>query len=113
MRVFGVNEFAARFVNAAAAMLGVFASYFFGLRSFDPRRALLAAVILATSALYAVMAQVLTTDMLLTALTTFALFAFFRHWRAGGAWCWLFYVPLGPALLTIRPVAPAIPTFTA
>jgi 4-amino-4-deoxy-L-arabinose transferase-like glycosyltransferase len=113
MRVFGVNEFAARFFNAAAAMLGIFATYFFVLRAFDPRRALLAAVILATSALYAVMAQVLTTDMLLTALTTVALFAFFRHWRDGGAWCWLFYVAMGLAVLTKGPVGAAIPILIA
>jgi 4-amino-4-deoxy-L-arabinose transferase-like glycosyltransferase len=113
MWVFGVNEFAARFLNAAAAMLGAVATYFFVLRTFDPRRALLATAVLATSALYAVMAQVLTTDMLLTALTAVALFAFFLHWRDGGAWCWVFYVAMGLAVLTKGPVGVAIPILIA
>jgi 4-amino-4-deoxy-L-arabinose transferase-like glycosyltransferase len=109
MWLFGVNEFAARFVNAAAALGGVLATYCFTLRAFDYRRAILAAVVLATSALYAEMAQVLTTDMLLTATLTVALFAFFLHWRDGGAWCWLFYSAMGLAMLTKGPVGAVIP----
>ena len=47
---------------------------------FDRRRAQLAALILATSVLYAVMAQVVTTDLLLTAALATALFAGFLQW---------------------------------
>jgi 4-amino-4-deoxy-L-arabinose transferase-like glycosyltransferase len=113
MSLMGVNEFAARFVNAFAALFGVVATIFFAAQTFDARRAILAGGVLTSSAIYALMAQVLTTDMLLTALTTTALFAFFLHWRNGGRWCWLFYVAMGFAALTKGPVGVAIPLFVA
>ncbi len=111
MGLMGVNEFAARFVNAFAALFGVAATCFFAARTFDARRAIVAGAVLTTSAIYALMAQVLTTDMLLTALMTVALYAFFLHWRDGGRWCWLAYVAMGLAALTKGPVGVAIPLF--
>ncbi|MGH7842671.1 MAG: ArnT family glycosyltransferase, partial [Candidatus Binataceae bacterium] len=109
MRLFGVNEFAARCVNAAAACVGVAAVYLFARRVADSRHAVWSAIILSTSALYALMAQVLTTDMLLTATTTVALFTFFLHWREGGGWCWVMYVAIALAILTKGPIGLAIP----
>lgn len=109
MWLFGVNEFAARFPDAIAAIVGVLAVYCFTLRAFDYRRAILAAAVLATSALYALMAQVLTTDMLLTAAITVATLAAFLHWREGGRWCWLSYVAMGLATLTKGPVGVVLP----
>jgi 4-amino-4-deoxy-L-arabinose transferase-like glycosyltransferase len=113
MKLLGVNEFAARLVNACAALVGVLVTYLFALRSFDHQRALLAGAVLATSALYAVMAQVLTTDMLLTATITIAMFAFFQQWRDGGRWWWLCYFAMGLAALTKGPVGAALPLITA
>ena len=109
MRLLGVNEFAARFANALAAFAGVALTCAFTRRVFDPRRAILAGAILATSALYAVMAQVLTTDMLLTALTTAAFFALFLDWRDGGGWRWWAYLAMALAVLTKGPVGAALP----
>jgi 4-amino-4-deoxy-L-arabinose transferase-like glycosyltransferase len=109
MSLFGVNEFAARLVAALAAIAGVSATFGFALATFDRRRAIMAGVVLTTSALYAVMAQVLTTDMLLTAALAMALYAFFMHWRDGGRWCWLSYLAMGLAVLTKGPVGAAIP----
>ena len=109
MSTLGVNEFAARLPNALAALLGVIATFVFALRAFDRRRAILAAAVLTTSGLYAVMAQVLTTDMLLAATVAVALFAFYLHWREGGRWCWLLYAAAGIAVLAKGPVGAAIP----
>ncbi|HJU11420.1 MAG TPA: glycosyltransferase family 39 protein [Candidatus Binataceae bacterium] len=109
MKLFGVNEFAARLANAVAAFVGVLATYFFALRAFDLRRALVAGAILATSVLYAVMAQVLTTDMLLTAAVIIAMFAFFLQWREGGAWWLVGYFVTGLAVLTKGPVGAVLP----
>lgn len=105
----GVNEFAARFVNALAAFSGVALTFEFARRVFDLRRAILAGAVLATSALYAVMAQVLTTDMLLTSLTTAAFFALFLDWRVGGHWRWWGYLAMALAVLTKGPVGAALP----
>ena len=109
MSLMGVNQFAARFFNALAALFDVAATCFFTDKTFGRRRALLAGAVLSTTAIYAVMAQVLTTDMLLTATMTTAMYAFFLHWREGGRWCWLFYVAMGLAALTKGPVGVAIP----
>ncbi len=109
MRFFGVNEFAARLPNALAALVGVVAVYYFALRVFDLKRAIISGVVLFTSALYPIMAQVLTTDMLLTSTIMVAFFAFFLHWRDGGRWCWLMYVAMALGTLTKGPVALAIP----
>jgi 4-amino-4-deoxy-L-arabinose transferase-like glycosyltransferase len=113
MSLLGVNEFAARFVNAFAALFGVVATSLFAARTFDSRRAIVAGAVLSTSAIYAVMAQVLTTDMLLTAAIITAMYAFFLHWREGGHWCWVAYAAMGLAALTKGPVGVAIPVVVA
>jgi len=109
MAVFGVNEFAARFFNALCALFTTGLVYYFTQRVFDRRRALIAAMVLATSVLYAVMAQVVTTDLLLTATITTALFAGFLQWREGDRWRWLFYAAMGCGILTKGPVGAALP----
>jgi 4-amino-4-deoxy-L-arabinose transferase-like glycosyltransferase len=109
MALLGVNEFAARLTPALAAIFGVIATWGFVRRTMGAARAFLAGAILATSALYAVMAQVLTTDMLLSATITAAMFALYLHWREGGRWCWLGYGAIAAGVLTKGPVAIAIP----
>ncbi len=111
-RILGLNEFAARLVPAMSALLGVVATFIFADRVMGRRRALLATAILATAPLYAVMAQVLTTDMLLSALTTIAIFALFLHHRDGGKWCWIAYLAMALATLTKGPVGIALPALT-
>ena len=113
MAVFGVNELAVRLTPALAALGGVLMTWCFVRRTMGRGRALLAGAILATSTLYAVMAQVLTTDMLLAASVTVALFALFLHWSEGGRWwCWLGYAAIAMGLLAKGPVAAAIPILT-
>lgn len=112
-RMFGLSELAARLAPALAAVIGLLATYLFASIIFGCRRGLFAGVILATTPLYAVMAQVLTTDMLLTAMLTVAFFAFFLHWRDGGRWCWLAYVAIAMAVLTKGPVGAVLPALVA
>jgi 4-amino-4-deoxy-L-arabinose transferase-like glycosyltransferase len=107
--IFGGNEFAARLVSALAAVVTVFATYLFALGGFGRRTALLAGTMLAVSPLFAAMAQVVTTDLLLTALTTVALFSLFAHWKHGGIWCWLAYVAMALGVLAKGPVAVLLP----
>ena len=112
MALFGVNEFAARLTPALAALAGVLMTWLFVRRTMGRGRALLAGAILATSTLYAVMAQVLTTDMLLAAAVTVALFALYLHWSEGGRWCWIGYAAIAMGLLAKGPVAAVIPILT-
>ena len=107
--IFGVSEFAARLPVALSAIAGILATYLFALRAFGRRHAILAAAILATTPLYALIAQVLTTDMLLTTLVTIATFALYLHWQEGGRWCWIAYIAMGLAVMTKGPVGAAIP----
>src|ERR1700752_57517 len=112
MALFGVNELAARLTPALAALAGVMMTWLFVRSTMGRERAWLAGAILTTSTLYALMAQVLTTDMLLAAAVTVALFALYLHWSEGGRWCWLGYAAIAMGLLAKGPVAAAIPIFT-
>jgi 4-amino-4-deoxy-L-arabinose transferase-like glycosyltransferase len=107
--IFGVSEFAARLPVALSAIAGILATYYFALHAFGRRHAILAAAILATTPLYALMSQVLTTDMTLTALVTIAMFSLYLHWQNGGRWCWLAYVAMGLAVMSKGPVGAALP----
>jgi 4-amino-4-deoxy-L-arabinose transferase-like glycosyltransferase len=107
--VFGVNQFAARLFVALFGVLGVAATAWFAARCFGKRHALVAGGILATIPLYATIAQVLTTDAMLTTFVTIANYALFLHWREGGRWCWLGYVAIALGVLTKGPVAILLP----
>jgi 4-amino-4-deoxy-L-arabinose transferase-like glycosyltransferase len=109
MRTAGFNETAARIPGAICALAGALATWFFTLRTFDRRRALIAGAILITAPLYAVMAQVVTTDMALTTLTAIAMFALFLQWREGGRWYVIGYIAIGLGILAKGPVSAAIP----
>lgn len=111
--VFGTTEFAARFFPAMFAVLGVAVTAYFAMRTFGRRHAILSGAILATTPLYAVMAQVLLTDMILAVLVTIANFALYLHWceaRGGfGKWWWIASVAMALGVLTKGPVAAALP----
>lgn len=114
-KIFGISEFAARLPVAMSALVGVVATYYFAMRTFGRRHAILAGAILATTPLYAIMAQVLTTDMMLTAFVTIATFAFYLHWRepdGGSRWCWIAYAAMGLGVMTKGPVGAALPILT-
>jgi 4-amino-4-deoxy-L-arabinose transferase-like glycosyltransferase len=113
MRLFGVSEFSARFVNAIAAFVGVMTTYLFALHAFDRSRGVVSATILATSPLYALMAQVLTTDMLLTAASTIAIFSFFLQWRDGGRWWLICALAASVAVMTKGPIGAVLPLVSA
>ena len=111
--IFGMSEFAARFFPALFAVLGIAATAYFALRTFGRRHAILSGAILAATPLYAVIAQVLLTDMILAVLMTIANFALFLHWREGrggsGKWCWIAYLAIALGVLSKGPVAAALP----
>ena len=111
--IFGAGEFAARLIPALAALLGVGVAAGLGRRMFGPRAGWLSGVILLTSLMWTVMARVVLTDMLVSALVFCAL-AFW--WLATSDDCArrrndylaLFWLALGLGMLAKGPVAPVL-----
>ena len=71
--LFGLHEWAARLIPALSALAGLFAIYALGRRMFSARAGLLAALVLATSLLWPIMARIVITDMLVSSLLFIAL----------------------------------------
>ncbi len=72
--IFGVNEFAARFVPALSAVLGILLTFLFVRRLFDRKTAELSAVILTTTVGYVLVGRFAVIDMLMTLWLSCALF---------------------------------------
>jgi len=116
--VFGVNEFAARFWSAALAVGTALATYGIGRRLFDARIGLWAAIILASSLMFAMAGRIATPDSTLIFLSTAALLVYVlgafpadgtyfpRHWANVAA----MYGVMGLAVLAKGPVGAVLPT---
>lgn len=106
MKIFGLNEFAARFPSALCGLLTVLTTYLIARRLYDRRTALLSAAILATSAGLVLQSRIVAIDMMLTFWLTAALGAFSvaSHWydrpRDSGAPWYFFYLFCAMAVLT-------------
>ncbi len=106
LKLFGLNEFAARLPSALSGLATVLATYIICLRLFDRRTALFAALFLATAAGFVLQSRIILTDMLLTFCLTSALGSFIiaskrDEWqRSGGSAWYLFYLFCALAVLT-------------
>lgn len=106
IKLFGLNEWAARLPSALSGMATVLATYIIALRLFDRRTALFAALFLATAAGFILQSRIILTDMLLTFCLTSALGAFItaarrEEWHRGGDAAWyIFYLFCALAVLT-------------
>ena len=76
LKVFGLNESAARFPSALCGLLTVLATYVIARQLYGRRCALISALILGTSAGFVLQSRIILTDMLLTFCLTAALGAF-------------------------------------
>jgi 4-amino-4-deoxy-L-arabinose transferase-like glycosyltransferase len=76
LELFGQNEFAARFPSALCGLLTVLAAYIIARHLYGRRCALIAAIILGTSAGFVMQSRIILTDMLLTFCLTAALGSF-------------------------------------
>lgn len=76
LKLFGLNEFAARLPSALAGLFTVLLTYLVARRLYGQRCALLAAAILGTSVGFVLQSRIILTDMLLTLWLTAALGAF-------------------------------------
>ena len=97
LKIFGQNEFAARFPSALCGLLTVLATYVIARQLYGRRAALISALILGTSAGFVLQSRIILTDMLLTFCLTAALGSFIvaagREGRRSRALPWyLFYL---------------------
>ena len=104
IKLFGQSEFAARFPSALCGLLTVLATYVIARHLYGRRSALLAALILGTSAGFVMQSRIILTDMLLTFCLTAALGSFIvatlREGRRSRPLPWyLFYFFSGLAVL--------------
>lgn len=114
MKLFGVNEFAARFPSAAAATLGVLAVYFLGQRIFGERAGFLSAIVLATSPIYVAFGRLVIFDMMLTAFIAVTMLCFYLGFTEGTPrrkriFYLLAYAAMALAVLTKGPIGAVIP----
>jgi len=105
LKLFGLNEFAARLPSALCGLLTVLITYAVARKLYERRTALLAAAILGTSAGFVIQSRIILTDMLLTCCLTAALGAFIvaaqREGRRGSPFPWyMFYLFSALAVLT-------------
>lgn len=82
MKIFGQNEWAVRLPVALAGISGVWAAFCLGSALGGRRVGLWSALILQTTMFYWFMGRMLTTDMLLTQSTAWAIYFFWRSWTA-------------------------------
>jgi len=107
-RMFGVNEFAARFPSATFAALVALAAYFF-MRRFRSGSEMDAALITSASAAMIGFAHGASTDMQLAAPFTVAMLCWFAWYRTQRSWLLaLFYFFMAVGTLAKGPVAPGL-----
>ena len=108
-KVFGISEWSFRLPNALAALLCVFALFFFVRRWVDEQTAFLGSLVLLSSLGFFAMARIVTTDMVLTSWLFLSLLCFYGYYRENKApFIYGFYVSMALATLTKGPVAPVL-----
>jgi len=109
-KLFGINEFAARFFPAVFATLGLFITYFFGTKLYNARVGLVAAIMLATSLEYWYLSHAVITDMTLLVMFSVTLMSFYLGYRAGRPkWYLISFAASGVAVLTKGPIGFFLP----
>ncbi len=103
-KLFGVNEFWARFASAASGIALVVVTYLSGKHIYGKRTGLFAAIILLTSYHFVAYARFGTADMMLTLFTFLSIYAYLR--LRDGNQKWLYMIGLSVALaLMVKGVA--------
>ncbi|MGQ0811408.1 MAG: ArnT family glycosyltransferase [Nitrospiraceae bacterium] len=114
-RLFGVNEFAARFPSAVFGMALIFLQYLFLARVRGPLIGLLGGLMLLLNLEIISLGRMALTDSPLIFFTTLSLFGFWLGFHGEGRerhWIWLFYIGMGLATLTKGPVGLILPALT-
>jgi len=112
-KMFGINEFAARFPSAVFGILGVLGVYFLGRQLFSRKTAIYSSLVTISSILYIILSRACVTDMVLSTCITFAFLFYLLGYSKGHNK--LFYLlsslSLGLAVLTKGPIGVILPVF--
>jgi len=100
LKVFGLNEFAARLFPALSALGGLILTYILGRKMLDEKTGLLAGAILGTNLLYFVIGQVNIIDMPLTFFLTLSITGLWFGIKYERRYFAIFYLGMALALLT-------------
>jgi 4-amino-4-deoxy-L-arabinose transferase-like glycosyltransferase len=115
-RLFGVNEFAARFPSALFGVGLILMHYLFLVHQRDRTIALFGGLMLLLNLEILGLGRMALTDSILIFFTTASLYGFWLglHGEKGARrWIWMFYVGMAIATLTKGPVGFALPLITA
>ena len=111
-KLFGLNEFAARFFPAVAGILGLWMTYAFAKKLYDARTGFFAALVLGTSFEYWLIAKTVITDMMLFVFFNAVLILFYLAYSSGKKHCYYgCYFFAGLAVLTKGPIGILLPGF--
>jgi len=114
LKLFGVNDFAARLPAALAALGTLVAVYRLARSAWGERAALWAVLVLLTSLEFFAVARLITPDMILTCLVTWSVWWFWDWYTSAdkrpGPLVW-FYGSLGLAMMTKGPIGVILPLF--
>lgn len=109
-KIFGINEFAARFFPALMATFGVIATFLFARKLYDKKVGFIAAIILMTSLEYWYLAHAVITDMTLFVSVSLTLVFFYIGYTENRSrYFYIAYVFSAVAVLTKGPIGLALP----
>jgi 4-amino-4-deoxy-L-arabinose transferase-like glycosyltransferase len=115
-RLFGVNEFAARFPSALFSVGLIFIHYLFLVHQRDQTVALFGGLMLLLNLEILGLGRMALTDSVLIFFTTASLYGFWLGLHGEGGvrrWIWAFYIGMALATLTKGPVGFAVPIIAA
>lgn len=109
-KMFGINEFAARFPSAVFGIIGIMGIYLLGRLIFSPFCGFLAGLIMATSGEYLVLARGCVTDMVLTVFILLCITFFLYGWqKEDKRYYFLSAISAALAVLTKGPIGLFLP----
>jgi 4-amino-4-deoxy-L-arabinose transferase-like glycosyltransferase len=114
-RLFGVNEFAARFPSALFGVGLILIQYLFLVRQRDRTVALFGGLMVLLNLEVLALGRMALTDSVLIFFTTASLYGFWLGLHGQGGvrrWIWMFYIGMAAATLTKGPVGFAVPLIT-
>jgi len=112
-RIFGINEFSARFFSPIFGIASVLLVYLFGCQIFNFETGLWASLILITTLLFNVSVRIATPDAMLIFFINLAIFSFYLGYSKDKPfYFYLFYIAMALAVLTKGPMGVVLPLGT-